>query len=241
MRHADIGTAAELALALDVLHGHHDREVLEQLGSHLPEILEGPPGLTAVLSALKPPDQIYLIQTLGPRLTDLVGNATVLSQILARMADVAVEQRLLEVIGRDGLRLLIQSPRDLAAALEWVYGQCDSTLLDLLGTDYVAGLLESGFDLSLLLRRLDPQRQRELVAHMGWERLVGLIRGRRDLGYLLRALPVDAGRLLLEHLPRERVAALITTRRHWQEVTRMLQADEIASLRERLGEGFHAA
>ncbi len=47
-----IGTANELALALDVLCGQHDRAVLEQLAPHLAEVVGGQQKITKVLPKL---------------------------------------------------------------------------------------------------------------------------------------------------------------------------------------------
>jgi hypothetical protein len=51
-----IATARELMVALDVLQGQHDREVLEQLSPHLADIVADGAGLYAVLKVLSPAD-----------------------------------------------------------------------------------------------------------------------------------------------------------------------------------------
>jgi len=237
---AKVGSADELALTLDVLHGQHDRTVLEQLRPHLPAIVTTPRGLMAVLEPLSAEDQRYLIDGLAGCLTGIVGSAGALREILAMLTDVPVEERLLEVIGTDGLRSLILTAEDLAGVLEFVYGQCDRRVIDLLGRDYLAGLFQSGHDVSVVLRALDPGVQPDFVAGLGWTRLGALVHDRRDLAHLMRALPADASRHLLAHISRERLAALVANARQWAAVARYLDAEEIACLRQRL-EGGHGA
>ena len=55
---AAIGSASELAVALDVLKGQRDREILTQLRPHLAEIIANPTGLMLVLKSLSPVDQL---------------------------------------------------------------------------------------------------------------------------------------------------------------------------------------
>ena len=49
-----IVNAAELVVALDVLQGQHDREVLEQLRDDLPELIGSERGLYDTLKVLAP-------------------------------------------------------------------------------------------------------------------------------------------------------------------------------------------
>ncbi|MBE3073098.1 MAG: hypothetical protein IMZ67_08995 [Acidobacteria bacterium] len=238
---AEVGTAAELALTLDVLQGRHDLQVLEQLRPHLAGIIADPRGLMTVLASLAPDDQTFLIDALGGSLGRIVGSAAALREILAMLAEVPVEERLMEVIGRDGLRSLIMTAEDLAGVLEWVYGQCDRCLIDLLGREYTARLFQNGHEVSLVLRTLDQERQEELVGDLGWDRLASLVHDRRDLAHLMRALPPDASRRLLEHFPRERLSAIVANQRQWEAIARYLDAGEMASLRQRLEGGDHAS
>jgi len=110
----DIGTAAELVVALDVLQGQHDRLVLEQLRPHLAQIISGPQGLHAVLKVLAPEDQIYLLDALGSELPRIISRAAALRDILATLAEARVEERLLQTLGAEGLRGLIGSAEELA-------------------------------------------------------------------------------------------------------------------------------
>ncbi len=82
---ADVGTAGELVAALDVLQGHHDRAVLEQLRPHLAEVIGGLQGLYAPLKVLAAEDRLYLIEALGPRLVDVMQRARALRDILATL------------------------------------------------------------------------------------------------------------------------------------------------------------
>src|SRR3989304_3240243 len=87
-----VGTAGELAVVLDVLQGQHDRLVLEQLGPHLADVIAGPVGLLGTLKSLAPTDQIFLVEALGPRLGELVQSAGRLRDVLATLAEPAVEE-----------------------------------------------------------------------------------------------------------------------------------------------------
>ena len=59
-----IGTASELAVALDVLNGRQDRAVLEQLHPHPAEIIGGPLNLANVMRTLKSGDQLFLLDAI---------------------------------------------------------------------------------------------------------------------------------------------------------------------------------
>jgi hypothetical protein len=141
---ADIGTANELANALDVLHGQHDRAILEQLRPHLADIIGNAAGLTNVLRALETADQIFLIQALGVQLSVVLQQARFLRDLFAILADDEVEQCLIETLGATGLRVLILTASELGEVLEWVYGQRDRQVLDLLGTPYLKRLIRTG-------------------------------------------------------------------------------------------------
>lgn len=236
----EVGTAAELAVALDVLQGGHDRAVLEQLAPHLPAIVATPSGLMALLRALAPPDCIYLLEALGPHLAGAIGSASALRDLLAILAEVEVEACLLATLGAEGLARLVQSAGELAEVLEWVYGDCDRQVLDLLGVAGVRRLLGDGADLGLVLHSLNPAHQAWLLDALGWEQVAALVLTRRDLALLLRALPGDLSRRLLEHLPGPRLAALIGNARGWDDVCARLEADEIAALARRIEEAPHA-
>ena len=95
----DIGTAAELVVALDVLQGQHDRQVLEQLRPHLPAIIAGPQGLLATLAVLSAGRPDLPHRRPGPALPRIVKDATALRDILATLAEPRVEERLLDTLG----------------------------------------------------------------------------------------------------------------------------------------------
>ncbi|MBD3293193.1 MAG: hypothetical protein GF393_09730, partial [Armatimonadia bacterium] len=148
---AEIATAAELVVALDVLQGHHDREVLTQLRPHLAEIVTDAHGLHDTLEVLSTEDSVLLIDSIGSAMSDTVGRAGALRDLLASIAHTEVEEALFRAMGPDGLRSLIGSPDDLSGILEWVYGQCDEMMLDMLGAEYLRRLLRTGAELALVL------------------------------------------------------------------------------------------
>ncbi len=237
---ATVGTAAELAVALDVLQGQHDRAVLEQLAPHLAEIIGGPPGLYNTLKSLDGADQIFLVDSLGPSLEGCVRTAGHLRDILAMLSAVEVEERLLDTLGPEGLRRLIVTPGELAEILEWVYGDCDRRALELLGSEYLRGLLRSGHDLSLVLQSLDEGGQADLLERLGWERTVGLVHNGRDLASLLRALPAASSKQLLGHYTPVQLVALVGNTRDWEYLCRRLEPAEAAYLYAMLGVERHA-
>ena len=96
---AAIGTASELTVALDVLQGDYDHAVLEQLAPHLARIIGDGRGLLAVLRILAPADQLHIIGLMGSELPAVIHNAQILRDILAMLADCAVEEALLSAIG----------------------------------------------------------------------------------------------------------------------------------------------
>jgi len=115
-----IGTAAELAVALDVLQGQYDRDVLTQLQPHLARIIPQANHLFNVLKSLSADDQVFLIQALHGNLTGIMQDASHLRDLLATLADEKVETALLQTLGSDGLRSLILTAEELAEVLEWV-------------------------------------------------------------------------------------------------------------------------
>ncbi|MHB1293788.1 MAG: hypothetical protein ACYC4R_02215 [Anaerolineae bacterium] len=236
----EVGTAAELAVALDVLQGRHDRAVLEQLAPHLPAIVTAASGLMALFRGLATPDRLYLLEALGPHLAGVIGSAAALRDLLATLAEVEVEECLLATLGAEGLARLVQSAEELAEVLEWVYGACDRQVLDLLGLPRLRGLLANGSDLSLVLHSLSPVHQSWLLDALGWEQVAALVLTRQDLTLLLRALPGALSRRLLEYLPSPRLAALVGNARGWEYLSARLEADEIAALTRRIQEADHA-
>lgn len=229
-----VSSAEELVTVLDVLHGQHDRAVLQQLAPHLSRIIDGPRGLHAVLRVLEPADQCYLIGCLGPQLTDTVQRATALRDILAMLSEQRVEEALLRGLGSVGLRRLIRSSEQLTEVLEWTYGQCDVLALDLLGDDFLRGLVDSGYELSLVLNGMDRTCQRRLVEMLGWDYTLGLLHNEQDLAYLMRALPATLSRELLERLPDENLRQIVRDERDWESIAPSLDADEMSRLRQRL-------
>ena len=230
----DIGTSAELVAALDVLQGHHDRLVLEQLRPHLAAIVAGPQGFLATLRVLSADDQSYLIDALGPALPAIVKDARALRDILATLAEPGVEERLLTTLGPAGLNALIGSAEELAEVLEWIYGDCDRLALDLLGDDALRRLCLGGYALSLVLRALDEARQQELLTMLGWQFVLSLVQDRRDLAYLLRALPAEMSQRLLDHLADERLRSIVRDDRDRGYLEPYLEASEAAYLDQRL-------
>lgn len=228
---AAVATAAELVVALDVLQGRHDREVLSQLGPRLPEIIRDSRGLYAVLKALAPEDLIFFVELLGPRVGGLLDRAAGLRDILAMLSVTEVEARLLEMAGAQRLRDLIETPADLAGMLEWLYGDGDRILLGLLGDDFLRGLFQSGAELSLVLSALDRSGQAELLKVIGTERLLSLTRDGLDLRLLLRALPPELSRSYLESFAPERLRSLVRNRRGWADLLRVLEPEEERFLR----------
>jgi hypothetical protein len=221
-----IGTANELAIALDVLQGQRDHETLAQLRPHLAGIIAHAKGFTAVLRTLTTEDQIYLIEAIGPDLVQVMQNAAYLRDLLAVIADTRVEEALLRALGATGLRHLVVSAEELAEVLEWVYDQCDSLVLELLGLDAVRRLCRHASDLSAVLRSLDHARQKELVGQLGWAFVADLVRDGRDLAYLLRTLPPADSERLLRHYTCQQLAALIGNARDWTYLCQRLEPAE---------------
>jgi hypothetical protein len=154
-----IGSAAELAVALDVLQGQYDRVVLTQLQPHLSRIIQKGDHLLTVMKSLSADDQIFLIQSLQGSLAGIMQDGSHLRDLLASLAEEKVETILLQSLGSDGLRSLILNAEELAEVLEWVYGQTDELALELLGLDYVRNLSREAADLSAILRSLDAGLQ----------------------------------------------------------------------------------
>jgi hypothetical protein len=238
---AQIGTANELAIALDVLNGQHDRAVLEQLRPHLADIIGGPLGFANVMKSLEPANQIYLIDAIGARLTDILQEPRFLRDLLATMAVVEVEQRLLNTLGTPGLRALIVTAAELGQVLEWVYGQCDRQLIDLLGAIYLREIIRSGYELSLVLTSLDEAGQLDLIEKIGWQRVVDVVDDERDLTFLMRALPASLSKQLLEHFSREQLINLIGNKHDWAYLYDRLEPAEAENLLTKLGAKQNAA
>ncbi len=238
---AQIGTANELVIALDVLHGQRDRAVLEQIRPHLADIIGGPAGFANVMRSLEPADQIYLIDALGARLADILQEPRFLRDLFATMAVVEVEQRLLNVLGTSGLRALIVTAAELGQVLEWIYGQCDRQLIDLLGAIYLRDIIRSGSELGLVLTSLDEAGQLDLIEKLGWQRAVEMIDDGRDLALLLRALPASLSQQLLEHFSREQLVDLIGNKHDWAYLYDRLEPAEAENLLTKLGAKQNAA
>ena len=230
-----IGTAAELSVALDVLQGQYDRVVLTQLQPHLARIIPQAKDLFAVMKSLSADDQVFLIQALGADLAGIMQDASHLRDLLATLAEEKVEAALLNTLGTDGLRSLILTAEELAEVLEWVYGQTDQLALDLLGLGYVRNLSRDALDLSAILRSLDAGLQARLVDQLGWEFCLGLVRDGRDLAFLLRALPAATSQRLLKHYDRARLAALIGNAHDWTYLYQRLEPEEAGFITHILG------
>ncbi len=221
-----IGTANELAVALDVLQGQYDREALVQLRPHLTGIIAHADGFKTVMKALAPDDQLYLVQAIGPGLVAVMQNADHLRDHLAAISYLEVEEALLKSLGTQGLRSLILTAEELAEALGWVYGECDALMLELLGLDYVRRLCRQASNLSAILRGLDKTLQEYLLEQLGWEFVTGLIRDARDLAYLLRALPAAGGERLLQHYSGPQLKELIGNVHDWTYLYQRLEPAE---------------
>ena len=236
---ASIGTAAELVVALDVLQGQHDRQVLSQLRPHLAALMPQARDFLAVMRSLSPADQVYLVEALGADLAAILQQARFLRDLLATLAEEKVETALLSTLGRSGLRALILTAGELAEVLEWVYGQADAQTLDLLGLDYVRHLCRTGADLGAILRSLDPGLQARLVDQLGWEFVLGLVRDGRDLAALLRALPASVSDRLLVHFPRPQLEEIIGNARDWTYLYQRLEPEEARTITKLLALPHH--
>jgi hypothetical protein len=106
---AQIGTANELAVALDVLQGQFDREALLQLRPHLAKIIAHASGLLIVMKSLSVENQLFLIASIGPDLAGVIQSAARLRDILATLAEQQVEEALLNTLGRAGLQRLMMT------------------------------------------------------------------------------------------------------------------------------------
>ena len=222
-----IGTANELAIALDVLQGQFDREALSQLSPHLAEIIAHANGFTTAMRSLSVDDQIFLIQAIGPDdLPGVMQNARHLRDILATLADQNVEEALVNTLGTPGLQRLIMTGVELAEVLEWVYGQCDAIVLDMLGDAALRRLCRYASDLSAVLHSLDFSLQARLLERLGWPFVVGLVVDGRDLAYLMRSLPPQNSAQLLNHFSGPRLKTLIGNADDWDYLYRRLEPSE---------------
>jgi hypothetical protein len=208
---ASIGTANELAVALDVLQGQYDRAVLEQLGPALAYITGGPLGFERLLQALAPEDQLYLVDALGPRLAGIIQEARHLRDVFAALAVVEVELRILDTLGTDGLRALINTAQELAEVLGWLYGECDRRAIELLGTPYLTRLIRNGSDLCAVMDALDAEGQLDLLDRLGRTRTSRLLHDGADLAHFMRALPAHLSARLLAEMTREQLAVPVGT------------------------------
>jgi hypothetical protein len=223
-----IGTANELAIALDVLQGQHDHEALAQLRPYLAEIIAHASGLFSVIRSLAVDEQIFLIQALGADLEHVMQNARHLSELLATMSDQKVEGVLLTTLGSNGLSSLISTGKELAEVLEWVYGEQDELVLELLGGDTMRRLCRNAADLSAVLHALDFDLQIRFLGHLGWPYVLNLVDDGRDLAHLLRALPPVNSEQLLRHFSGKRLKELIGHTGEWAYLYQRLEPAEAA-------------
>ena len=221
-----IGSASELAVALDVLQGQYDRVTLEQLRPHLAEITGHASGLLTVLRSLSVGDQIYLIQAIGPDLVGVIQNAGHLRDILAVVAEQSVEAALLSTLGADGLRRLIMTGTQLAEVLEWVYGDEDALLLQQLGDATVRRLCRHAYDLGAILKNIDFALQASLLEQLGWDFVTALVKDGYDLAGLLRALPPEHSAKLLHHFSAAQLVELIGNADEWTYLFQRLEPAE---------------
>jgi hypothetical protein len=221
-----IGSANELAIALDVLQGQFDLESLQQLQAHLPEIIAHASGFITVIRSLSVDNQIFLIQSLGAELVNIVQNASRLRDILAIVGDARVEQALLTTLGSLGLRRLLMTGQELAEVLEWVYGEQDELLLDLLGEADIRRLCRHAEALSAVLHNIDDDLQARLLEQLGWPFVLNLVQDGRDLAYLLRALPAQNSEKLLNHFSGPRLVEIIGSADEWTYLYQRLEPAE---------------
>jgi len=231
----DIGTAAELVVALDVLQGHHDRIVLQQLRPHITQIIRAPQDLYSTLKVLIPEDQIFLIESIGNKLVDIIEAANHLRDIFATLSDYKVEEKIIQTLGTSGLKTLIHSAEELSEILEWVYGNCDKMVLELLGVDYLKHLIQNGYELSLVLHSLDHKCQEELIDMISWTNVMQLIKDRRDLAHILRALPEESSKRLLKEFTKDQLWKIIRDDFGWKYLYKYLEDEEAAYLKKILG------
>ena len=220
-----VRTWRDLAVVLDVLQGHHDREVLQQLSIHLPEVVSDSIGLYSTLKVLAPDDQLFLIKALGQNLLKTVEKAAALRDILAFLSDDTVEMEIVKNLGTTGLQSLIQTPLEMAEILEWIYGDSEMTVLELLGREYVTSLFTTGEEVSLVLLSLQENKA-ALLDIIGWEHIVRLIRNGRDLACMLRALPEDISKQLLEYYTGDQLRKLIRNKTDWEYLWNRLETKE---------------
>jgi hypothetical protein len=229
----EIGSAAELAVALDVLQGQYDREVLTQLKPRLPQIIPQAKDFLAVMKSLSSQDQVFLIEALGQDLPKILQDSQHLRDLLATLADVVVEEALITTLGTNGLHYLLLTIEELAEVLEWVYGQCDQLVLNLFGLDSIRRLCGNAAGLSDLLRSLDHGLQERLIEQLGWEFCLGLVCDSQDLTYLLRALPAASSERLLKHYTPSQLRDIIGNAHNWISLYHRLEpaeADYISNL-----------
>ena len=229
-----IGTASELAVALDVLQGQYDHEALTQLRPHLAEIVANASGLMTVMRSLSHADQIFLFQSLGSDLVQVMQSARHLRDMLATMADHQVEEALLTTLGSAGLRRLIATGRELAEVLEWVYGEQDELALSLFGPDTLRRLCRNAGDLSAVLHTLDFNLQSRFLDQLGWEYVLSLVDDGRDLAYLLRSLPPANSAELLHHFTGKQLKDLIGHAAEWEYLYQRLEPAEARLLLDKL-------
>jgi len=231
---AEIGTADELAIALDVLNGLHDREVLQQLEEHLGMLIEDPLSFRSVLKSLSPEDQVFLVDALAPTLTETLRDAHQLRDTFASLAHTEVETRIIEALSTEGLRSLIGTAEQLAEVVEWAYGECDELLLRKLGADYLESIMKNAWELSEVLANLTPDAQQFLLDAVGRDKLKGYVRDGRDLAYLLRALPGTLSTGLINAIVPQELRALVGNRADWQYLWQRLEPAEADLLEEKL-------
>jgi hypothetical protein len=221
-----IGTAYELAIALDVLQGQYDHQALVQLAPHLAQIVKNASGLMTVMRSLGPEDQVFLLQALGPDLADVLQSARHLRDLLATMSDQRVEEALLTTLGSRGLQRLITTGKELAEVLEWVYGEQDVLALELAGEKLLRHLCRSAASLSAVLHALNFDLQARLLEELGWPHVIGLVDDARDLASLLRALPPAHSARLLNHFSGPRLKELIGHAAEWEYLYQRLEPAE---------------
>lgn len=229
-----VRTAAELAVAIEVIGPAKHRKLIDLNGDRFRRVIHTAKDLRAILMLVEPADQSTLLEWLGSTLREIIRSAEDLNGLLATLSDSTVEQRLVELLGSRYLAELIGSAEDLALALEWIYGQGDDLVLKLLGPDHLRRVIRGGYGLSLVLRTLEPAEQQGLLEQLGWDFLVDLRMERDGFCRLMRAIPGALGLELLRRLPDESVVALGRRPADRAELRRFLEPAEYELLLQRL-------
>ena len=238
---ACIETADELVAVLDVLQGHHDKEVLQQLSPDLHSIIRNSRELLKIVAVLPNEDQIFLFKILGDHLSGIIGNGAGLRDLLAYISASEVEEALIEMLKPEGIQKLIIHVVELAEVLEWVYGCRDRMIIDYLGADSFQNMVENGRDLSLVMRSLEPDFQKQLLNELGIDYLNRIIRQKDDFSSLLKALPFETSKKLMDSMSHEKLKGLVRSSADLAYISKFLDQKETDYLKLKLEGIEHAS